>query len=122
MYDAIESRSGIDTDHARIVTEKSSDAAIIVCSNLSKCRGVSAVSLAIFAHGSDFLVFQPFGPRGTTRADKIVHCIDAGFFSISFSPLVQQEATTFGWNVHRPFPELRPGLPLIAANSWFARS
>jgi hypothetical protein len=31
MYDAIEARSGIDTDHARIVTKKSRDAAIILC-------------------------------------------------------------------------------------------
>jgi hypothetical protein len=31
MYDAISSRAGIDTDRARIVTEKSRDAAIIVC-------------------------------------------------------------------------------------------
>jgi len=31
MYDAIEARSGIDTDHARIVTKKSRDAAIIFC-------------------------------------------------------------------------------------------
>jgi hypothetical protein len=31
MYDVIASRAGIDTDHARIATEKSRDAAIIVC-------------------------------------------------------------------------------------------
>lgn len=31
MCNAIESRSGIDTDHARIVTKKSRDAAIILC-------------------------------------------------------------------------------------------
>ena len=51
------------------------------------------------------------------RANKLVHRIDASPICISLSPLVQQEASIFGWNVLGPLLKLRLGLPLIPVNT-----